>query len=122
MVTLHGGLDIPEVHPVYRAFPEVALVSISDAQRIPLAGVRWAATVHHGLPPDLYRFHPEIGKHLVFLGRISPEKRPDTAIRVAIRSGIPLRIAAKVDRADQVIRSAHPSDADHPRWLARLVD
>ncbi|TMA44984.1 MAG: glycosyltransferase family 4 protein [Deltaproteobacteria bacterium] len=100
LLTLHGRLDLPEVHPVYRAAPGVGLVSVSDAQRAPLTGVRWAATVYHGLPPDLYRFHPTPGRYLVFLGRISPEKQPDAAIRVAVQAGIPLKIAAKVDRAD----------------------
>jgi glycosyltransferase involved in cell wall biosynthesis len=101
VVTLHGRLDIPEVHPVYRGFPNVGFVSISEAQRTPLSGVRWAGTVHHGLPREQYRFHPGPGRHFAFIGRISPEKCPDAAIRVAIRAGIPLKIAAKVDRADR---------------------
>ena len=101
VVTLHGRLDLPEVHPLYRAYPDVGLVSISDAQRAPLTGVRWAATVSHGIPADLYRFREKPGRYLVFLGRISPEKRPDAAIRIAVRAGIPLRIAAKIDRPDR---------------------
>ena len=101
VVTLHGRLDLQETHPIYRAFPDVSLVSISDAQRVSLDGVRWAATVHHGLPEDLYAFHDEPGRYLVFLGRISPEKCPDVAIRVAVRAGIPIRIAAKVDVGDR---------------------
>ena len=101
VLTLHGRLDIPEIHPVYQRFPNVHLVSISDAQRAPLTGVRWAATIHHGLSPDMYRFHAHGGRHLLFLGRISPEKCPDAAIRVAIRAGVPLRIAAKVDAPNQ---------------------
>jgi glycosyltransferase involved in cell wall biosynthesis len=100
VVTLHGRLDLPEAHPIYRAFPDVRFVSISDAQRAPLAGVPWAATVHHGLPRDLYRFHPGPGRHLAFLGRLSPEKRPDAAVRIAEEAGVPLRIAAKIDPAD----------------------
>jgi glycosyltransferase involved in cell wall biosynthesis len=99
--TLHGRLDIPEIHPLYRAFPEVALVSISDAQRTAMTGVGWAATVYHGLPRDLYRFHEGRGRYLLFLGRISVEKKPDAAIRVAVRAGVPIRIAAKVDRPDR---------------------
>src|SRR5439155_1118204 len=71
IVTLHGRLDLAELHPIYRAFPEVPLVSVSDAQRTPLAGVTWAATVHHGLPRDLFRFHPGPGRFLLFLGRIA---------------------------------------------------
>ena len=102
IVTLHGRLDLPEAHPVYHAFPEVPLVSVSDAQRAPLTDVTWAATIHHGLPPGLFRFHPGPGRFLLFLGRISPEKCPDAAIRVAIAAGVPLRIAAKIDPADQV--------------------
>jgi glycosyltransferase involved in cell wall biosynthesis len=101
VLTLHGRLDLHEVHPVYRAFPEVHFVSISDAQRAWLSGVRWVATVHHGLPRDLYRFEPRGGRSLLFLGRISPEKCPDAAIRVARRAGVPLRIAAKIDRPDR---------------------
>jgi glycosyltransferase involved in cell wall biosynthesis len=101
ILSLHGRLDTLEAHPLYRAFPEVAFVSISTAQRAALDGVRWAGTVHHGLPPDLYSFREKPGRYLVFLGRVSPEKCPDAAIRVAIRAGIPLRIAAKVDRPDR---------------------
>jgi glycosyltransferase involved in cell wall biosynthesis len=101
VITLHGRLDIPEIVPLYQEYPEVRLVSISDAQRPPLAHPRWAATVYHGLPPDLYTFHPRRGSYLLFLGRIAPEKRPDSAIRVACRAGVPLRIAAKVDRVDR---------------------
>src|SRR5439155_21198346 len=101
VLTLHGRLDLDEVHPVYRSAPDVGFVSISDAQRQPLTGVRWAATVHHGLPAARHRPGPGDGGYLVFVGRISPEKRPDAAIRIAIASGLPLRIAAKVDRADR---------------------
>jgi glycosyltransferase involved in cell wall biosynthesis len=115
VVTLHGRLDLVEAHPIYRSAPEVALVSVSDAQRAPLAGVSWAATVHHGLREHRFHFHEGRGRALVFLGRISPEKRPDAAIRIAIRAGVPLRIAAKVDAADrayfaEVIRPL----LDHP--------
>src|SRR6266404_5385219 len=101
VLTLHGRLDIPDLDPMYSEYPEVPLVSISDAQRIHLPQLNWAATIHHGLPPDLYSFQPRPGSALLFLGRISPEKRPDTAIRVACRSGVPLRIAAKVDVVDR---------------------
>lgn len=98
VTTLHGRLDLPELQPIYREFSEVPVVSISDSQREPLAWANWQGTVHHGLPRDLYAFHPKPGSYLAFLGRISPEKRPDLAIRIAIRAGMPLRIAAKVDR------------------------
>lgn len=101
VVTLHGRLDIPDIGPVYRAYPEVGLISISDAQREPLKGVRWLRTVHHGLPRELYVPGDGGGGYLLFLGRISPEKRPDCAIRIACAAGVPLRIAAKVDAVDR---------------------
>ncbi|WP_424812891.1 glycosyltransferase family 4 protein [Roseococcus sp. YIM B11640] len=102
VTTLHGRLDLPDLQPFYRTFSEVPLVSISDAQRLPMPPVNWAGTVHHGLPADLlpYSSHPGEG-YLAFLGRISPEKRPDRAIEIAARTGAELRIAAKVDRVDQ---------------------
>jgi glycosyltransferase involved in cell wall biosynthesis len=101
VTTLHGRLDLPDLVPVYREFAEMPLVSISDAQRAPLSRANWQATVHHGLPRDLYTFHPEPGRYLAFLGRISPEKRVDRAIEIARGVGLPLRIAAKIDRVDR---------------------
>ena len=102
VTTLHGRLDIADLVPLYLEYPEEPLFSISDSQRAPLAWANWQATVYHGLPQDLYRPHPEPGTYLAFLGRISPEKRVDRAIEIARRVGMPLRIAAKVDRVDQV--------------------
>src|SRR6478672_3845262 len=101
LTTLHGRLDIPDLADLYREFPAMPLASISDAQRKPLPWVNWQATVYHGLPEDLYTFRAEPGQYLAFLGRISPEKRVDRAIEIAQRVGMPLKIAAKVDRADQ---------------------
>jgi glycosyltransferase involved in cell wall biosynthesis len=102
LTTLHGRLDLPDLLPVYREFPEMPLISISDAQRVPLPDAAWRATIHHGLPPDFGRKRGEGGgDYLAFLGRISPEKRVDRAIEIALRSGMALRIAAKVDPADQ---------------------
>ena len=103
LTTLHGRLDLPDLKAVYRAYPEAPLVSVSHAQRAPLADLplSWAGTVHHGLPADLYRAAARGGDHLLFLGRISPEKRPDRAIRIAAAAGLPLYIAAKVDAADR---------------------
>jgi len=101
LTTLHGRLDLPDLGPLHRHFREQGLVCISNSQRVPLAGARFLATVHHGLPQELYRFHPHAGDYFAFLGRISPEKRVDRAIQVAKAVGVPLRIAAKVDRADQ---------------------
>ncbi len=102
LTTLHGRLDLPDLEPLYRAFDTAPLVSISDDQRRPMPPVNWLGTVHHGLPPDLlpYVANPS-GGYLAFLGRISPEKRPDRAIEIARYAGLPLKIAAKIDRVDQ---------------------
>lgn len=101
ITTLHGRQDLPDMVPLYAGFPEMQLVSISDAQRKPMPNASYAATVYHGLPRDLLPFtpHPR-GGYLAFLGRISPEKRVDCAIRIARAVGLPLKIAAKVDRVD----------------------
>lgn len=101
--TLHGRLDLPHLKRVFAHFRDVALVSISDAQRRPLDGLRlrWLGTVHHGIPVARYPFAARPGQYLAFLGRIAPEKRPDLAVAVARRAGVPLRIAAKVDPADR---------------------
>ncbi len=101
VTTLHGRLDLPEIEPVFREYAEMPLVSISNAQRRPMPWANWQATVYHGLPRDLYTFHPEPKGYLAFLGRIAVEKRPDHAIELAKRTGLPLRIAAKVDPTDQ---------------------
>lgn len=101
LTTLHGRLDLPEHQVVFRAFSEPCVVSISDAQRDPVPTANWAGTVHHGLPADLLRPVGGEPSYLAFIGRISPEKRVDLAIEIARRSGMPLKIAAKVDRADQ---------------------
>jgi glycosyltransferase involved in cell wall biosynthesis len=102
LTTLHGRLDMKDLPEVYRAWPRYPMVSISDAQRAALPFANWAGTVYHGMPEALYRFHPEPGGYLAFLGRISPEKGPDRAIAIAKRLGMPLKIAAKVDAADKV--------------------
>jgi glycosyltransferase involved in cell wall biosynthesis len=101
LTTLHGRLDLPDLAPLYREFSEIPVVSISNAQRAPLPWANWQATVYHGLPEDLFRFDREGGDYLAFLGRVSPEKRPDWAIEIARRAGLPLKIAAKVDPADR---------------------
>jgi len=102
VTTLHGRLDLPDLQPFYRRFRDFPLVSISNDQRGPLPGAHWAGTVYHGLPLELHRFVPTTDQgYLAFLGRISPEKRPDRAIEIARRTGLPLRIAAKVDNADR---------------------
>lgn len=100
LTTLHGRLDFPEHRHVFEMFSSVPLVSISNAQRSPLRYVNWVGTVYHGLPPDLLEPQPASRTYLGFLGRISPEKGLDRAIQVACACGIPLKIAAKVDKAD----------------------
>jgi glycosyltransferase involved in cell wall biosynthesis len=100
LTTLHGRLDLPELQPFFVEFPEMPLVSISEAQRTPLLCGNWLGTVHHGLPQNLFRPGRGDGGYLAFIGRIAPEKGPDAAMRIARRAGIPLRMAAKVDRAD----------------------
>ena len=101
--TLHGRLDLPEIWPHYELHPQVPLISISESQRAPLRWANWASTILHGLPERL--LVPQEGaarpSYLAFLGRISPEKRVDRAIEIAGRAGLPLKIAAKVDRADR---------------------
>ena len=101
VTTAHGRMDLPDLVPLFREFHDVALVSISDNQRSPLPFANWIATVPHGLPVDLYSFGAEPEDYLVFLGRICQEKRPDRAIELAKRIGMPLKIAAKVDKADE---------------------
>lgn len=98
--TLHGRLDLWGYPSVFREYSEIPLVSISNAQRSPLPFANWAATVYHGLPGELYRLNEDGGEYLVFVGRISPEKRVDSAIEIAVKADIPLKIAAKVDKAD----------------------
>lgn len=101
LTTLHGRLDWPELATVYREYRDHSVVSISDSQQKPLRWMNWISTVHHGLPVNLLNAPAAPARdYLAFLGRISPEKGPDRAIRLALRTGIPLKIAAKVDRAD----------------------
>ena len=106
LTTLHGRLDIDALVPVYSRYRKAPVVSISDAQRTPLPFLNWRATVYHGLPDDVLHFSPGPGKYLAFLGRISPEKRPDLAMQVARKVGIPLKMAAKVDVPDKAYYEA----------------
>jgi glycosyltransferase involved in cell wall biosynthesis len=101
ITTLHGRLDIPDLQPLFRRFPDLPVVSISHSQRLPIPSANWIANIHHGLPAALYKAHVQRGDYLAFLGRISPEKRPDRAIKMDTQSGLKLKIAAKIDRADQ---------------------
>ena len=102
VTTLHGRQDLPDLKHLYTGFPDMPLVSISDAQRQPIPDANFAGTVYHGLPNDLLvPTHNARGGYLAFLGRISPEKRVDRAIEIARAVGLPLKIAAKVDRVDE---------------------
>ena len=101
VTTLHGRLDLPDFWPAFDTFPEMKLVSISDSQRAPVPRANFIGTVYHGMPLDLLTFDPNGGDYLAFIGRISPEKRPDRAIEIAERTGMKLKIAAKVDPADK---------------------
>ena len=101
LTTLHGRQDLPDFWPVYTNFPNISLVSISDYQRTPMPPANFIGTVYHGLPEGLIPYREGSGDYLAFIGRISPEKRPDRAIAIATATGMKLKIAAKVDRADE---------------------
>jgi glycosyltransferase involved in cell wall biosynthesis len=101
VTTLHGRLDLPELHPAFTTFSSVPVVSISNSQRRPVPQARWVRTIYHGLPEKLLVPKPVKPSYLAFLGRIAPEKAVDRAIRIAEQCGIPLKIAAKVDRVDR---------------------
>lgn len=101
LTTLHGRLDLSDLVPLYREYAEMPLASISNAQRKPLSWANWVANIYHGIPKGLFTPRVEPGKYLVMVGRISPEKRVDRAIRIALRAGMPLKIAAKVDKPDR---------------------
>jgi glycosyltransferase involved in cell wall biosynthesis len=102
LTTLHGRQDIPDLKPLYLGFSDMPLVSISADQRRPIANANFVATIHHGIPTSLHKpiYNPR-GGYVAFLGRISPEKRPDRAIRIARTLGIRLKIAAKIDKVDE---------------------
>ncbi|WP_162576187.1 glycosyltransferase family 4 protein [Variovorax sp. PBL-H6] len=116
LTTLHGRLDLKDLPEAYAEWKHFPLASISRHQRSPLPFARWHGTVHHGLDPALYPFQAKAtGGYLAFLGRISPEKRPDRAIAIATRAGLPLKIAAKVDAADkEYFRERIQPLLDHP--------
>lgn len=101
VTTLHGRLDIPDLPALYQEFRDMPVVSISDSQRKPLEWINWQATVHHGLPDDLYSLNDHPRDYLAVLGRISPEKGVDRAIEIARRARLPVKISAKVDNADR---------------------
>jgi glycosyltransferase involved in cell wall biosynthesis len=115
ITTLHGRLDIKDLPMAYERWPSFGLVSISNAQRRPLPHANWLATVAHGVPNTRYGGQASKGAYLAFLGRISPEKGPEVAIRLAIRAGVPMKIAAKVDSVDRAYFEAKVKPLlDHP--------
>jgi glycosyltransferase involved in cell wall biosynthesis len=116
ITTLHGRLDIPDLVPLYGEYYDMPLISISNAQRKPLPQAKWMGTVYHGLAPQHFHFIDRHENYLAFLGRISPEKGVDQAIQIAVKAGLKLRIAAKIDKVDRpyfedVIK---PIIAEHP--------
>ena len=125
VTTFHGRLDLKELQPLMDAYPRAPFISISDSQRRPLKNVNWAGTILHGLPKDLLPMGQGEGGYLAFLGRISPEKRPDRAIRIAAEAGLPLKIAAKVDKADAEYYAQHiePLVAQvHVEFIGEICD
>ena len=126
VTTLHGRLDIPDLAPLYDQFRDMPVLSISNSQRGPLPWANWQATIYHGLPKDLFRFRAEPGGYLAFLGRICPEKRVDRAIEIAKRTGIPLKIAAKIDPVDKRYfkRVVEPllRDSSIAEWVGEISD
>jgi glycosyltransferase involved in cell wall biosynthesis len=125
VTTLHGRLDLPEQQPVFDTFNTAPVISISNSQRQPLPQAKWLSTVYHGLPEKLYTPQPVEQKYLAFLGRISPEKRVDTAIRIAGHCGLPIRVAAKIDAADREYfeREIKPLfDLPHVEYIGEIAD
>lgn len=133
VTTLHGRLDLPEHQPTFTTFSKIPVISISDAQRRPVPQANFIKTIYHGLPETLLTPQDVKPSYLAVLGRIAPEKGVDRAIKIAIRAGIPLKIAAKVDRADEEYYEAvvkplmdHPlvefigeiSDREKPEFLS----
>lgn len=118
VTTLHGRLDLLDLNPLHNKFPEVPLVSISNAQRQPLPSANWQGTVYHGLPIDLYKAGGKPGEYLLFLGRISAEKRFDRAVEIAKRADMPLKFAAKVEDAnrryfEETLKTANGSPVEY---------
>jgi len=126
VTTLHGRLDMKDYPQFYARWDQFGLVSISDAQRLPLRHANWLRTVPHGISAELFPFQARTdGGYLAFLGRISPEKRPDVAIRLARRAGLPLKIAAKVDRGDaHYFETAVKPHLQEPQieWVGEIDD
>jgi glycosyltransferase involved in cell wall biosynthesis len=125
ITTLHGRLDLPNLPDVIGRFPKAPFVSISDSQRVPVSDANWCGTVYHGLPPNLFRPSFGPGSYLAFLGRLTAEKGPEAAIRIARTANMPLHIAAKVPRAEAHYfkQNLQPQiDGDQMRLLGEVND
>lgn len=125
VTTLHGRLDLPEHQPLFDTFPTLPVISISNAQRRPVPQAGWLRTIYHGLPEHLLMPRPVKPRYFAFLGRIAPEKGVDRAIHIAKASGIPLKIAAKVDRADREYYEheiKHLIDGRHIEYIGEITD
>ena len=126
LTTLHGRQDLPELPDIYRAFPHMPLVSISDSQRRPVPPVNWRGTVHHGMPPRLLKEGKGDGGYLAFLGRICADKGILPAIEIARRAGLPLKVAAKVDPADREYFESHVApmlaQSPHVEFIGEICD
>jgi glycosyltransferase involved in cell wall biosynthesis len=123
VATMHSRLDVAELAPLFRAFADLPVVSISEAQQAPLPFANWCGTVYHGLPLELYSFRPQRGRYLAFLGRLSPEKRVDRAVEIARRLDLPLKVAAKIDDKDRTYyeRELKPLFADpHVEFVGEI--
>jgi len=123
ITTLHGRLDIPELRHIFHKFTTQPVISISNSQRLPLPEANWLATVYHGLPEDLYEKQINKDDYLAFIGRISQEKRPDRAIEIAKRAGLKIKLAAKVDKADEHYFNSHIKhlmDQPHVEYLGEI--
>jgi glycosyltransferase involved in cell wall biosynthesis len=125
VTTLHGRLDLPVLPPLYSMFPHVPVVSISDSQRAPLPEANYVGTIYHGMPTELLAQGPGDGGYLAFIGRISPEKAPDAAIRIAGEAGWKIKIAAKIDNADKVYfeeKIKHLFALPHVEYIGEIND
>ncbi len=125
VTTLHGRLDLPVLPPLYSMFPNVPVVSISDSQRGPLPEANFIGTIYHGLPTGLLRQGPGDKGYLAFIGRISPEKGPDAAIRIAAEAGFKIKIAAKIDNADKAYfekEIKHLFELPHVEYIGEIND
>ncbi len=124
LTTLYGRLDLPELLPAFQHFSELPVVSVSETQRCHMPWINWQGTIHHGLPRNLYSMHPNLGRYLAFLGRISPGRGVEQAIELAKRTDMPIRIAARVDPADRQYFEQIAPLFEHPlvEYVGEITD